>query len=77
MKITTESSKNKKEFGSLSYGDILKDSDGGIFIKITSFEGSYSEINAIRLCNGHRCHIDNMELVTPLDAELIIKGVKE
>ena len=32
MRIVTESDKNKKEFGSLSFGDVLKDSDGDIYI---------------------------------------------
>ena len=46
-------------------------------MKTSESQGVYGIINAIQLCNGFRVYINNMELVTPLDAELIIKGVKK
>ena len=74
MKITDERITNKVEFQTLDFGDVFK-WEKDLFIK-TFFVTTKNELtyNAVRLENGMYTYFADCNSVTPLDAELIIRG---
>ena len=70
MKINNSISPIKAYFKDLKPGDTFI-KDGQLFIKTQSCD---SKINAVYLSDGHGCWIASNNLVTPIDAEVVIRG---
>ncbi len=72
MKVTDKRQKpNTIDFGNLDFGNVFQDEDGDICMKMGN---EYSSVNAVVLTTGvtFSCSMDTP--VTPLNAELTIKG---
>lgn len=73
MKIVDERKENEKVcFGDLGYGDVFK-WDDCIYVKVLS---NYDTVNATNLCECRATSFMYNTKVTPLNAELVIRGEK-
>ena len=76
MKITETSKDTKKQYIDLGYGEVFR-YQGDECIKIPRHRGNMSDINYVVLDDGGCGFCPEDEIVEPLDAELIVRGVKE
>jgi hypothetical protein len=73
MKVTDKRQKpNTIDFADLDCGDVFQDEDGDICMKMDN--GIYSSYNAVVLSTGITFKCEMSTPVTPLIAELVIKG---
>lgn len=72
MKITDERITDKVKFCDLPFGKVFEYKDIE-YMKTHEILGDY-DANAVNLDDGSFEFIDTVELVEPLDAELIVRG---
>lgn len=69
MKIVDKSKFNRAAFSSLDFGDVFRDPNGDIYMKIPVIYGR----KAVCLQSGLILPISEDEIIEPLDCELVIK----
>lgn len=73
MKITDNCPYTVKPFGELKIGDLFREQDGDILMKINSFSGD-DRTNCVSLRDGEGYWYDiNDKIIPVVDVELIIK----
>lgn len=72
MKITDRCPNASKTFGELKIGDVFRDADGDILMKINPFHDEVT--NCVDFKDGEGYSYEEYDLVTPItDVELIIR----
>ena len=74
MKITDERKDNKVAFCELSYGDIFTHGEFTLMKIVPCKDEKDCDVNAVTMTMGFPHYLNDDYLVTPLVAELIIRG---